>query len=63
MVFEMEHPRLGKIKQFGCPIKLSETPAEVRQSPPELGEHTETILSNLGYTKDAIDNFKKNDII
>ena len=64
MVFEMEHPRLGTIKQLGCPIKLSETPAEVgRQAPPELGEHTETILSQLGYTKEDIGNFKKDGII
>lgn len=64
MVFEMEHPRLGNIKQLGCPIKLSETPAEVRrQAPPELGEHTELVLSGLGYSKENIDNFRKDGVI
>lgn len=63
MIFEMNHPRLGTIKQLALPIKMSETPSQVRQAPPELGEHTETILSNLGYTKEAIDNFKKNGVI
>jgi crotonobetainyl-CoA:carnitine CoA-transferase CaiB-like acyl-CoA transferase len=63
MVFEMEHPRLGNIRQLGCPIKLSETPAEVRQAPPELGEHTKPILSGLGYSKEDIDNFRKDGVI
>ena len=63
MVFEIEHPRLGNIKQLGFPVKLSETPAEVTNAPPELGEHTETILLRLGYTKENIDNFKKDGII
>ena len=63
MIFEMEHPRLGTIKQISLPIKMSETPAEMRQAPPELGEHTETILSHLGYTKEDIGNLKKGDVI
>jgi Predicted acyl-CoA transferases/carnitine dehydratase len=63
MVFEMEHPRLGTIKQLGFPIKLSETPAEAKEPAPELSEHTECILLNLGYTKEDIDNFKKDGII
>ena len=63
MVFEMEHPRLGTIKQLGFPIKLSETPAEAKQPPPELGEHTESVLLHLGYTKENIDNFKIDGII
>jgi Predicted acyl-CoA transferases/carnitine dehydratase len=63
MIFEIEHPRLGTIKQLGFPIKMSETPAEVRQAPPELGEHTEIILSQLGYTKEAIGNLKKDGVI
>jgi len=63
MIFETEHPRLGTIKQLGFPIKLSETPAEVKLPPPELGEHTESVLLRLGYTKEDIDNFKKDGII
>ncbi|GAB6274389.1 MAG: CaiB/BaiF CoA-transferase family protein [Peptococcaceae bacterium] len=63
MIFEMEHPRLGTIKQLGFPIKLSETPAEAKLPPPELGEHTESVLLRLGYAKEDIDNFKKDGII
>ncbi|MGQ9825798.1 MAG: CaiB/BaiF CoA transferase family protein, partial [Desulfotomaculales bacterium] len=43
MVFSLEHPRLGRIKQLGFPVKLSATPARVRLAPPDLGEHTNEI--------------------
>jgi len=63
MVFEMEHPRLGKLKQIGCPIKLSDTPAEFNVPPPEMGEHTLEILSQLGYLEAEIASFKKEGVI
>ncbi len=63
MVFEMEHPRLGKIKQLGFPIKLSATPARARQVPPDLGEHTEEILTKLGYSKEELAALRREGII
>ncbi len=54
MVLEMEHPRAGKIKLLGIPIKLSETPGEIRTSSPAYGEHTLEILGELGYTNDDL---------
>jgi crotonobetainyl-CoA:carnitine CoA-transferase CaiB-like acyl-CoA transferase len=49
MVMEMEHPVEGAIKALGFPIKMSETPQEVRYPPPLLGQHTEAVLTELGY--------------
>ena len=63
MVFEMEHQRLGKIKQLGFPIKLSETPAQARLAPPDLGAHSSDILANLGYSKDDIQALREKGII
>ncbi|MEW6276741.1 MAG: CaiB/BaiF CoA-transferase family protein [Bacillota bacterium] len=63
MVFEMAHPRLGKIKQLGFSIKLSATPARVRQAPPDLGEHTEEILKGLGYSPADLAALRKDGII
>jgi crotonobetainyl-CoA:carnitine CoA-transferase CaiB-like acyl-CoA transferase len=47
MVVEVNHPVAGPTKLTGAPIKLSETPTEVRTPPPLLGEHTEEILSGV----------------
>ncbi|MCL6447641.1 MAG: CoA transferase [Armatimonadetes bacterium] len=63
MVFTLEHPRLGKIKQLGFPIKLSATPAQVRLAPPEPGEHTGEILTGLGYSPADLDALRKEGII
>lgn len=48
MIVEAEHPKLGKVRQFGVAIKLSETPGAVRSAAPLPGEHTEAILKDLG---------------
>ncbi len=47
MVVEMEHARTGILKVMGNPMKLSDTPGELRLPPPLLGEHTDEILTSL----------------
>ena len=49
MVVEVEHPTLGLIRALGSPIKMSATPPEVRRRAPLLGEHTQEILSEIGW--------------
>src|SRR5690348_17708608 len=50
-VVEVDHPTRGKYLTVGNPVKLSDSPCEVKRSP-LLGEHTEEILKNvLGYSE------------
>jgi len=44
---EMDHPRAGKVRMVGVPVRLSETPGSVRTPSPMLGEHTEEVLRGL----------------
>lgn len=51
LALETEHPTAGPVQLTGFPYKLSQTPAEVRQPPPLLGQHTEEVLVDLlGYS-------------
>lgn len=52
MVFEFDHPRYGKMRQIGLPIKLSETPWQFRIPAASLGEHTDEVMADLGYSPD-----------
>jgi crotonobetainyl-CoA:carnitine CoA-transferase CaiB-like acyl-CoA transferase len=47
MVVERPHPKLGKVKMTGVPIKLSDTPGEAGAAPPLLGQHTDEILREI----------------
>ena len=55
MVVNLEDEDLGTLRHIGVPVKLSETPGGVRRRAPALGEHSREVLSDAGYTEDAID--------
>jgi formyl-CoA transferase len=59
MVIELDHPKLGKVKQVGILPKLSDTPGQVRRFAPVHGEHTDEVLSSLGFNAEEIGKLRK----
>lgn len=50
MVVETDHPVLGSVRTLGSPIKLSATPPNPRRRAPLLGEHTDDVLCQAGFS-------------
>jgi len=59
MVIELDHPKLGKVKQVGILPKLSDTPGQFRRFAPVHGEHTDEILKALGFSGEEIEKLRK----
>lgn len=64
MIVEFDHPLAGKIKTMGNPLKFSKAEKEIFNPPPLLGEHNEEIICGLlGYSKQDLEQFKKENVI
>ncbi len=50
MIIELEHPALGLVKSLATPVHLSETPLIYRRHPPRLGEHSDEVAHEIGYS-------------
>jgi crotonobetainyl-CoA:carnitine CoA-transferase CaiB-like acyl-CoA transferase len=59
MVIETDHPTLGHIRTLGSPLKLSATPADPSRRAPTLGEHTDEVLAEAGFSQTEIAEFRR----
>lgn len=60
MIVEIDHPIIDDLKLTGSPLKLSKTPVTMRKHPPLHGEHTNSILQEMGFNEEEINDFKQN---
>jgi crotonobetainyl-CoA:carnitine CoA-transferase CaiB-like acyl-CoA transferase len=63
LVYDMDYPMLGIIKQLAFPIKFSEIQTDLRNPPPSLGQHTDLILSELGFSETQVKQFRAEGVV
>lgn len=64
MFVQMDHPTYGPLTTTGTPLKLSETPGQVRWLAPQPGEHNEEVfIGLLGHSRDDLDRWRADGVI
>ncbi len=63
VITEVDQPGIGKVKIFNLTAKFSGTPAAIESAAPRLSEHTEAILTELGYSPAEQAEFKSKNVI
>lgn len=63
LVHEVKHPKVGTFKFVGSPVNYSDLPKGSANPPPLLGEHTEAILAELGYSKAAVKKLNEQGVV
>jgi crotonobetainyl-CoA:carnitine CoA-transferase CaiB-like acyl-CoA transferase len=63
MVLEHHHPTAGQRRLLGFPLRLSEASVDIHLPAPALGEHTEVVLTELGYSPERIEAFRRDGVL
>ena len=62
-IAEVNDPKHGAVRIVKTPVEFSETPAAVEKPAPEVGEHNEDVLGELGYGRDQIQELRNQRVI
>jgi crotonobetainyl-CoA:carnitine CoA-transferase CaiB-like acyl-CoA transferase len=63
MIVPVDHPVVGRTRIMGVPVRLSKTPSVPLSAAPLLGEHTDAILNELGYSPERIATLREAGVI
>ena len=63
MAAPVEHPTRGSMELVGQPVRFHRTPWRLRSACPEMGEHTDAILADLGYSEGEIDTLRERRVL
>jgi crotonobetainyl-CoA:carnitine CoA-transferase CaiB-like acyl-CoA transferase len=63
MIVSVDHPKVGRTQMFGVPVKLSATPGSIRRPAPLLGEHTDDVLREFGYSAAEVEALRAEAVI
>lgn len=63
ILLESDHPVAGRLRQTRTAARYSETPTELRRGAPQLGEHSDEILRELGLSREEIGDLRQREVL
>ena len=63
IVQEVHHSKAGTLRFPAAPVRLNKKRLTIHSAPPTLGEHTNDVLKDLGYTMEEIDRLRAQNVV